>query len=62
MENKVREIMKKRGIKSTELAYKSGVSERYINFIAKGDRSPSLKVAMRMAKILHCKVGDIFSL
>ena len=62
MRNNVREIMKKRKMTATELAFNSGVSERYVNFIAKGDRLPSLKVAVRIARTLKCKVEDIFLL
>ena len=60
MKNKVNAMMNKRKMTSTELAYKSGVTERYIYFIAQGVRSPSLKVALRIAKSLGCKVEDIF--
>lgn len=60
MKNKIKEMMKKRKMNATELAYKSNISERYVFFITKGVRSPSLKVAMRIAKTLGCKVEDIF--
>ena len=60
MKNKVKDMMKKRNMNATELAYKSKISERYVSFITKGDRSPSLKVALRIAKTLNCKVEDIF--
>lgn len=60
MPNKLREMMKKRNMTSTELAYKSGVGARYVGFITQGVRSPSLKVAMKMAMALGCKVEDIF--
>lgn len=60
MKNKVKDMMKKRKMTATELAYKSSISERYVGFITKGDRSPSLKVALRIANTLGCKVEDIF--
>ena len=60
MKNKVKDMMNKRKMTATELAYKSGISERYVGFITKGDRSPSLRVAMEIAKTLNCKVEDIF--
>ena len=60
MKNKVKDMMRKRKMTATELAYKSNISERYVGFITKGDRSPSLKVALRIAKTLNCKVEDIF--
>jgi len=60
MPNQLKAIMTKRGMSATELAYKAGVGERYIGFITQGVRSPSLKVAMKMAQALNCKVEDIF--
>ena len=60
MSNRLNAIMKERKVSATELAYKSGVSERYVRFITQGVRSPSLKVAMKMAEILECSVEDIF--
>ena len=60
MPNNLKNMMDKRGMSATELAYKSGVGERYIGFITQGVRSPSLKVAMKMAQALECKVEDIF--
>lgn len=60
MKNRVKAMMDKRKMTSTELAYKSNISERYVFFIMQGSRSPSLKVALRIAKTLRCKVEDIF--
>ena len=60
MPNQLKTMMNKRKVTATELAYKAGVSERYIGFITQGVRSPSLKVAMKMAEVLSCKVEDIF--
>ena len=61
MQNKLKDMMAKRNMTATELAYKSNISERYVGFMTQGVRSPSLKVAMRMANVLGCKVEDIFS-
>jgi putative transcriptional regulator len=60
MSNKLKEYMKKKNMSSTELAYKSGVGARYIGFMLQGVRTPSLKVALKMARALGCKVEDIF--
>lgn len=60
MKNNLNAMMSKRKMTPTELAYKSSVTERYIYFIAQGVRSPSLKVALRIAQTLKCKVEDIF--
>ena len=60
MESKLRDMIKSRGMKASEVARKSGISGRYIRFMLQGVRSPSLKVAMRMAQVLDCNVEDIF--
>lgn len=41
------------GLKSKELAHKSGVSQRYINALLKGERnSPTIRVAAALARAL----------
>lgn len=42
----------KKGITISELSEKSGVSERYLRFIEKGERNPSLKTANAIANAL----------
>ena len=60
MRKELSEMMKKRKISQTELAYHAGVSQRYIAFLLQGTRSPSLDVALKIADTLKCNVSDIF--
>lgn len=43
-----------------QLASAVGVTQRYIGFIEAGDRTPSLKVAKKIADVLDSTVDDIF--
>lgn len=43
-----------------QLASAVGVTQRYIGFIEAGDRTPSLKVAKKIADVLNSTVDDIF--
>lgn len=49
---KLKEVRIKKGITISELSEKSGVSERYLRFIEKGERNPSLKTANAIANAL----------
>lgn len=49
---KLKEVRMKKGITISELSEKSGVSERYLRFIEKGERNPSLKTANAIANAL----------
>lgn len=59
--NNLKEIRKASKISQTELAYKSGVSARHIAFIEHGDKCPSLKIAIKIARALNSTVEDIFA-
>ena len=59
--NNLKEIRKANKISQTELAYKVGVSARYIAFIEHGDKCPSLKIAIKIARTLNSTVEDIFA-
>lgn len=60
MENKIKEYRQKKGLSQTELAYRTGVSQRYIAFIEANQRTPSFKVALRISKVLGETVDTIF--
>ena len=59
MANKVKQYRKKRKLTQTELAYKTGVSQRYIAFIEANQRNPSLRLAQKIANVLGEKVDAI---
>lgn len=58
--NRVMQYRKAKKLTRTELAANVGVSERYIFFIEKGERTPSMKVAKRLAEVLCAGIEDIF--
>lgn len=59
--NNLKEIRKANKISQTELAYKAGVSARHIAFIEHGDRTPSIKIAIKIARALNSTVEEIFA-
>ena len=58
--NRMKEIRMKKGISAGELARKVELSERYVRFIENGDKTPSLKTAEKIAKVLEETVDGIF--
>jgi putative transcriptional regulator len=49
------------GVNQQELGRLAGVSRQTISLIERGDYSPSVALALRLAKLCHCKVEDIFN-
>jgi putative transcriptional regulator len=45
-----------------ELAQKTGCSRQTINSIEKGKFNPSIELALKLADILRCNVGELFFL
>lgn len=63
MENRIKEIREKEGIKQYVLAKKSKLSEGYICHLENGTRkNPTYKVMERIAKALNREIGDIFQM
>ena len=56
----LRRIRQAQGLSQTELGAKAGIGARYVAFIESGQKCPSMKVAIKLAKVLHTKVDDIF--
>ncbi len=48
------------GINQTELGKLAGVSRQTISLIERGDYSPSVTLALKLAKICQVTVEDIF--
>lgn len=48
------------GVNQTELGHLAGVSRQTISLIERGDYSPSVTLALKIAKICNVKVEDIF--
>lgn len=48
------------GMNQTELGRLAGVSRQTISLIERGDYSPSVTLALKLAKLCRVKVEDIF--
>lgn len=59
--NKVKEHRAKLGINQTDLGKLCGVSRQTISLIERGDYSPSVSLALKLAKICQVTVEDIFT-
>lgn len=60
MQNDVRELRVERGLSQGALAAEMGVSRQTINAIETGRYSPSLPLAIRLARFLGKPVEEIF--
>ena len=61
LENRLKEHRARLGLNQSELGKRSGVSRRTISLIERGDYSPSVTLALKLAKIFQVKVEDIFT-
>ena len=59
--NRVKEHRARLGINQTELGKLCGVSRQTISLIERGDYSPSVTLALKIAKVCQASVEDIFS-
>ena len=57
--NRLKEHRSKLGMNQTELGKLAGVSRQTISLIERGDYSPSVTLALKLAKICNVKVEDI---
>lgn len=60
LENRVKEHRARLGVNQSELGKMAGVSRQTISLIERGDYSPSVALALKLAKIFDVKVEDIF--
>lgn len=58
--NQMKKIREEKGIKLEELAVMVGVSSRHIAFIERGQRTPSMELAFKIANVLSSTVDNIF--
>lgn len=62
VENRVNALRINRSFTQEELAERAGVSRQTIIAIEKGNYTPSVELALKLAKIFKVPVEDIFSL
>jgi DNA-binding XRE family transcriptional regulator len=60
--NRLEEVRESRGMSRNELANQADVHYQTIGYIERGEYSPSLSLALTVAKILRTEVAEIFSL
>jgi putative transcriptional regulator len=60
MENRVRQLRSDRGLSQAELAAALNVSRQTINSIEQGRYTPSLPLAMRLARYFGHQVEEVF--
>jgi DNA-binding XRE family transcriptional regulator len=58
--NRIEAMRAKVGMSRQELAYEVGVHYQTIGYIERGEYSPSLVLALRIAKSLGLKIEDLF--
>lgn len=59
--NRLKEYRAKLGVNQAQLGRQAGVSRQTISLIERGDYSPSVTLALKLAAIFACRVEDIFS-
>lgn len=59
--NRLKEHRARLGINQSELGRLAGVSRQTISLIERGDYSPSVTLALKLAKIFEVTVEDIFN-
>ena len=58
--NRLKGYRSSKGINQTELGKLAGVSRQTISLIERGDYSPSVTLALKIARIFQVSVEDIF--
>lgn len=60
LNNRLKEHRARLGVNQAELGNLAGVSRQTISLIERGDYSPSVTLALKLARILSVTVEDIF--
>lgn len=61
LKNRLKEYRARINVNQTEMGRLVGVSRQTISQIERGDYSPSVTLALKIAKVLNVSVEDIFS-
>lgn len=59
--NNMERLRKSKNLSFLELSRKTGISERYLRFIEKGEKTPSIKTAFAIAQALGTSVDNLFN-
>lgn len=60
LKNKVRELRARHEFTQSDLAKMVGVTRQTIGFIEKGEFSPSVTLALKIAQALQCDINEVF--
>jgi putative transcriptional regulator len=60
--NRIKEFRQKLDMSQEELASAVGVSRQSINSIERGRYTPSLPLALRIARLFECSTDELFKL
>jgi len=60
LKNNLKEHRAQLGVNQQEMGQMAGVSRQTISQIERGDYSPSVTLALKLAKLCNVKVEDIF--
>ena len=58
--NRLKEYRAQLGVNQQQMGALAGVSRQTISQIERGDYSPSVTLALKIARICQCRVEDIF--
>jgi len=62
MKNNIRTLRKQLGFRQEDIAITLGVTRQTINAVENGKYSPTLELAMKLAKLLNTTVDELFKL
>lgn len=62
LKNRLKELRARDGINQTEMAKLAGVSRQTISLIERNEYTPSIVIAMKIAKVFQEPVEDVFRL
>lgn len=60
LKNKVRELRARHEFTQSDLAKMVGVTRQTVGFIEKGEFSPSVTLALKIAQAFQCDINEVF--
>ncbi|WP_438831446.1 helix-turn-helix transcriptional regulator [Streptococcus pluranimalium] len=62
LKNRLKELRARDGVNQTQMAKLAGVSRQTISLIERGEYTPSIVIAMKIAKVFREPVENVFCL
>ena len=60
MDNRIKEVIRKKGIKQIYICKELGINESVLSLIINGERKPSQERLKALAKILNVSIKDLY--